>query len=151
MRKLTYNAEDRTIIREFRESDLPAARDIHSANDLPENCFPNLFVYNERGDLVRNPLFMITAVLEGARGPAMMAFCKLQGELFLLLDHRAGEPEELWQWLIQFKDYMAQEAWKHGLEQLSAWVPKEIDSSFSKRLKDLGFVKSPYVCWTLNL
>jgi hypothetical protein len=38
-----------------------------------------------------------------------------------------------------------------GIEQLSAWLPPDIDESFGKRMESMGFVKSPYVCWTLNL
>jgi hypothetical protein len=140
------------MIRAFTEKDLAAAREIHKASGLPDNCFPNLYIQNERGELVWNPLFMINAVVENPEGrAAMMAFTKIQGELFLLLDHEAASPEELWKWLQEFKAYMAHEAWKHGLEQLSAWVPEKVEASFAKRLRDLGFVKSSYVCWTLNL
>lgn len=141
------------MIRDFHDKiDLPIAQGIHSDNDLPDGCFPNLYQTNERGELIKNPLFMIRAVCESPEGrPAIMCFCKLQGELFLLIDHTVGTAEDRWKWLQEFKEWMAHEAWRNGLEQLTAWVPPNIDKSFAKRLKEMGFQKSPYECWTLNL
>jgi len=139
-------------IRYFEEKDLLAAHRIHEASGLPDNCFPNLYIKNEKGETVRNPLYIVGAVYENERNvPSMMSFVKITGELFLLLDHDAGTPEELWQWLQDFKEWMAREAWNHGLEQISAWLPPEIELSFAKRMEAMGFVRSPYVCWTLNL
>jgi len=140
------------MIRAFTSSDLATAKEIYLANGLPENCFPNLYVENGHKIMVANPLFVIKAVRDSPDGkPAMMAFCKLQGEIFLLLDHTVGTPEERWQWLQEFKKWFAHEAWMNGIEQLSAWLPPEVDESFGKRMEEMGFVKSPYVCWTLNL
>jgi len=138
------------MIRPFTEKDLETAKEIHRANELPEGCLPQLNIEVD-GRTVPNPLFIINAVYEHQGVPAMMAFCKMQGELFLLLNHEVGTPDERWQWLLEFKGWFALEAWKLGLEQLSAWLPEEIDKSFAKRMEGMGFKKSPYVCWTLNL
>lgn len=135
------------MIRRFEESDIPYARAIHRANELPENCFPNLNL----PDGQPNALFIIREVFEENGQPAMMCFCKITAEIFFLIDHTVGTPEERWKWLQEFTEHIKREAWKRGLEQLTAWVPPEIEISFAKRLKDLGFQKSEYVCWTLNL
>lgn len=140
------------MIRQFTKEDSLQAFAIHRANGLPDNCMPEFYTYNEKQELVPNPLLLIKAVHENGHGkPSMMAFVKITGELFLLLDHTVGTPEERWEWLNEFKDWMANEAWKNGLEQISAWVPPEMNDAFGPRLEEMGFVRSPYVCWTLNL
>ena len=140
------------MIRDFEPRDMEQALAIHHANGLPENCFPNLYIENHEGRTVSNPLFMIKAVCEAPDGkPAMMAFCKLTGEIFLLLDHEVGTPEDRWKWLQDFKEWFAHEAWRNGIEQISAWLPIDIEDSFGRRMIELGFKKSPYICYTLNL
>jgi hypothetical protein len=139
------------VIRFFNRNDVPRALEIHKANELPENCFPNLYVL-EKGQSLANPLFMVRGVYETAAGePSMMAFVKITGEVFLLVDHTVGTPEERWEQLKEFKEWVKHEAWLNGLEQLSAWLPPEIEASFGKRMIELGFQKSPWVCYTLNL
>lgn len=139
------------MIRNFEESDTANAHAIHAANELPENCFPNLTIATPTGKEEPNPLFVVKKVYEHEGQPAMMSFLKITSELYLLLDHRIGTPEERFEWLKELKETMKQEAWKHGLEQMTAFVPLYIEESFSKRLIELGFVKSAYSPWTLNL
>jgi len=140
------------MMRKFEPADYAKALEIHQENQLPGNCLPDLYVTDVRGEKILNPLFSIRAVCEAPDGRvAMMAFSKIQGELFLILDHRVGTPEERWQWLLEFKSWVAHEAWKQGLDQLTAFVPPDIEESFAKRLESMGFQRSPYIPWTLNL
>ena len=130
------------MIRGFEDSDIPIMELIHANNGLPENCLP---------DVKDNPLFVVKSVYEHEGSAAMMCLVKVTGEIFLFLDHTIGTPEERWEQLKEFKKYIRMRAWQLGLDQLSAWIPEEIEKSFGKRLNDLGFVKSPYACYTLNL
>jgi hypothetical protein len=139
------------MIREFSEEDIPLVEAIHKQNDLPANCLPNLMIVHKDGKTVPNPLFIVKNVLEHDGKPAMMSFLKLTGELYLILDHTVGTPEQRWEWLRALKEDTMHQSWAHGLEQITAWVPLEIEESFAKRLKNMGFVKSPYASWTLNL
>lgn len=139
------------MIRPFEDSDVSAARAVHQANGLPENCFPNLTLPPENGETKPNPLFVVKAVYEHEGRPALMSFLKLTSEVYLLVDHTIGTPEERWAWLVELKDHMKEEAWKLGLEQMTAFVPREIEESFAKRLLDLGFVRSPWQSYTLNI
>ena len=140
------------MIRDFDlDTDMERAKKIHAANELPENCFPNLTITIEDGEIVANPLFIVKAVYEHQGKIAMMSFLKVQSELYLLVDHNVGTPEERWKWLCEFKDWMKAEAARQGLEQMSCWIPPEIEESFGKRLIDLGFVRSRYQAYTLNL
>jgi hypothetical protein len=142
----------KSMIRFFSDDDIPQALEIHRANELPESCFPNLFVLNEEGKSKRNPLYLVKGVYVSPDGkPALMSFVKLTGEIFLLVDHTVGTPEERWAWMQEFKNWIAEHAWAQGLEQISCWIPPEIEESFAKRLAEMGFVKSPWTCYTLNL
>ncbi len=139
------------MIRQFENGDIATAQAIHAANELPENCFPNLFINTVHGIVESNPLFVVKGVYESEGKPALMTFLKITGELYLLVDHTVGTPEQRWQWLCEFKEWMVREAWRLGLEQITAWVPPEIEESFGKRMLGMGFVKSPYQAYTLNI
>jgi hypothetical protein len=138
------------MIREFTDEDEARAREIHAESGLDERCFPNLTIDTSTGK-APNALFLTKAVYEHEGSPAMMSFLKATSELYLLVDHRVGTPEERWEWLKELKEHMKYEAWKLGLEQMTCFVPTEIEKSFEKRLEDLGFIKSPWQSYTLNL
>jgi hypothetical protein len=139
------------MIRKYEEWDELRAREIHEANGLDERCFPNLTIKNEKGEEIPNPLFVLKEVYEVEGFPSMFCFLKMTSELYLLLDHTVGTPEERWEQLKEFKDYMKQKAWELGLEQMTAFVPTELVESFEKRLFELGFQKSPWQSYTLNV
>jgi len=135
------------MIRDFSPSDFENARIIHAANALPENCLPNLKVNTGEP----NALFVTRAVYEHEGAPAIMAFLKITAEVYVLVDHTIGTPEERWQWMRELNEHIKHEAWKLGLEQITAWLPPEIEESFAKRLIEMGYVKSPWSAYTLNL
>lgn len=139
------------MIRDFQDADIAAAIDIHAASGLPGNCFPNLTIVTPEGETKSNPLFVVKSVYEHEGKPVLMSFQKLTSELYLLVDHQIGTPEERWEWMKELKDHMKQEAWKLGIEQLTAWIPTELEASFEKRLLDMGFVRSPWQSYTLNV
>jgi hypothetical protein len=137
--------------RKFEEWDLERAKIIHEANGLDERCFPQLTIKNTEGEEVPNALFVAKEVYEHEGSAVMFCFLKITSELYLLVDHDLGTPEERWEWLQDFKEHMKREAWRLGLDQMTAWVPADIEESFAKRLKDLGFKKSPWNSYTLNV
>jgi hypothetical protein len=139
------------MIRDFEPRDLPKIKDLLAANDLPKECMPDLLVTDELGRKQKNPLFVVQRVFEVEGKTAMLCFLKIRSELYFFIDHTVGTPESRWEWLQEFTEDMRQQAWKLGLDQMTAFVPPDIDESFSKRLKDLGFVKSPWVPYSLNL
>ena len=138
-------------VRKFEEWDRPRAEQIHKDNGLDPRCFPNLMVRTPAGKETENPLFISKYVLEVDGMTAMMCFLKVTSEIYLLLDHEIGTPEERWHWLREISEHMKHEATIHGLEQITAFVPTDIEESFAKRLKDLGYEKSPWQSYTLNL
>lgn len=129
------------MIRPFEAKDAERIREIHATNNLPAECLPDL----------SDPLILHTGIVE-IEGRATIA-CALKGtcELYLFVDHSAGTPEERWQWMLELREYMIRQAWRLGLDQMSAWIPPEIEESFGKRLEEMGFQKSPWSCYTLQL
>ena len=97
------------MIRKFEEKDTETARKIHEANGLPENCFPDL----------SDPLFVVKLTVEHEGKPVMAAMLKGASELFLIVDHDAGTPEERWEWLQELTKEMKKRAWELGLDQMS--------------------------------
>lgn len=134
------------MIRQFEDFDVPAAREIHEKNELPTQCMPELFVNGKK-----NPLFILNSVYEEAGSPAIMSFLKVTSEVYLLVDHTVGTPEQRWEWLKELKEYVAREAFLLGMDQITCYVPTDIEQSFAERLLEMGFAKSPWQSYTLNL
>ena len=139
------------MIRKFENTDLPTVVELQKANDLPGECLPDLEIETPEGKREPNPLFVVKRVLDHEGKTAMMCFLKIRSELYFFVDHTIATPEERWKMLQEFTEDMKHEAWKIGLDQMTAFIPPDIDESFSKRLTDLGFVKSPWVPYSLNL
>jgi hypothetical protein len=129
------------VIRTFEERDLTALAEIHAENGLPPNCMPD----------PADPLMLIKAVVEQHGKPVMATFLKGTSEIYLLVDHNYSTPEDRWQMMQELRDYLCREAWRLGLDQMTCWVPPEIDKSFSKRLEELGFQRSTWASYTLNI
>jgi hypothetical protein len=139
------------LIRNFEDQDEVTVIQLMTANGLPIECLPDLRTRNVEGKIVANPLFVVKRVYEHQGQTAMLCFLKIRSELYLFVDHAAGTPEERWEMLVQFTEDMKVEAAKLGLDQFSAFLPPEIEESFGKRLIELGFQKSPFVCYSMNL
>lgn len=139
------------MIRDFFKDDVGKVLQLAQENDLPLACLPDLTIETPEGKQEPNPLFVVKRVMEQDDKIAMMCFLKVRSELYFFIDHNVGTPELRWQWLKEFTEDMKHEAWKKGLDQMTAFVPEDIDESFSKRLVDLGFIRSKWVPYSLNL
>lgn len=144
MGKETSSATDsasRNSIREFKTDDIEAIVNIHEQNGLPDSCLPD----------VLDPLCLVKLVVESEGRITMASVLRGTAELFLFVDHTLGTPEERWQTLQELTAAMKREAWLKGLDQMSAWLPPEIEASFGKRMEQLGFEKSKWSCYTMTL
>lgn len=135
------------MIRPFESQDIPRAKAIHAESGLPENCFPDLLT----PDGVPNALYIVKGVYEVESNAALMVFLKISSEIYLLVDHKVGTPEQRMAWLEEMRDWLNQKAWENGLDQMTAWIPTDIEKSFGKRLLELGFERSPWTAYTLNV
>jgi hypothetical protein len=122
------------IIRQFRDGDLEVIKRIHANSGLPVNCLPDVF----------DSRFVVKRIAENGTGPMMGGFLKLVGEIFLLVDHQHGTPEQRWEALQCLTAEGLFQASHMGLDCVTAWIPPEIEDSFAKRLGSLGFEKSKW-------
>jgi len=129
------------VIRDFELEDIPQFEEIHRKNELDPACLPEF----------QHPLFIIKRVLvpDNVHQPAMGIFVKVTSEVWLLLDHEVGTPEQRWEWLKLITADMRQQAYIKGLEEITCWIPDELAKSFGPRIVDLGFQKSPWQSYTL--
>jgi hypothetical protein len=129
------------MIRSYDPKDEVPIHEIYLSNNLPAECFPDF----------TDPLILHTGVVEVENKVVMS--CSIRGscELYLFVDHNAGTPEQRWQWMQELREYIVREAWRLGLDQLSCWIPPEVEESFKDRLEQMGFQKSPWSCWTLRV
>lgn len=140
------------IIREYEGGDLGELMRIHEAGGLPANCFPDLVIKDRTtGRLVPNPLFLVKEIAIENGVPAVAGFVRLTSEAYIVVNHEVGTPEQRFDWLKELTDHCAKLAWARGLDEMSCWIPPDILDSFEKRLKDLGFVRSPWVSFTKKL
>lgn len=139
------------MIREYSPLDLGRMMQIHTANGLPANCFPDLVIEDAGGRTVANPLFLVKETVEHDGQAVMGGFLKATSEAFLIVDHEAGTPEQRWEWLQELTKLVAAKAWARGLDEITVWIPPEIIETFEKRLLELNFLRSPWQSYTLQL
>lgn len=141
------------MIRNFHDDaeDLGEAERIHADGNLDQRCFPDLVIVDGEGKRIPNPLFIEKLVMEQHGVPVMMMFLKVTSEVYLLLDHDVATPEQRLAWLTELKNFMAARAIERGLDQMTAFIPTEMEKAFAKRIEEMGFVKSPWQSYTLNL
>jgi hypothetical protein len=120
-------------IRAYEPRDLEALKAIHAKRGLPGACMPD----------PSNPLFFVQRVIEKEGQPAAAAFVKLTCEPYLLLDPDRSTREN-----IEILDVLSgtteAAVRKHGIEDISVWVPVEAGPTFGHALEAIGFTKSPW-------
>ena len=129
------------MIRDYKAEDLAAIEDMFRRSGLPSECMPD----------ANHPLFLIKKVAVANNKPVMAAFTKLTAEQFLLVDHEWETPGERWAMLHHLRDAVVSEVDAQGIQDLTCFVPPTVEASFGKRLQALGFIKSPFVPFSLIL
>lgn len=130
------------ILRDYQDSDWPEVLAIYEKSGLPIDCLAD----------ATDPLFLIRRVLVNADNKiSMAAFVRLTSEPFLIVDHESGKPAQRWEMLQELTRDICRIAREKGLQQLTAFIPPDVEVSFGKRLERLGFQKSPWSSYTLNL
>ena len=139
------------MIRTFTAAAIPEMIRIHEQSGLPVDCLPDLYINVQPEKVEMNALFVVNAVKEVDGKIAMMSFLKVRSEIYVLVDHNVGTPEERWEWLKEINAHMAEEARKKGLDQVTAFLPPELDKAFGKRLEEMGYVKGLWQSYSLNI
>jgi hypothetical protein len=128
------------IVREYTDADLEALSAMHAAQgfayELPDPA---------------HPLCLLRAVVEDEGRPRMAALLRLTAEAYLLADPRDGSPRQRWQWLLALHDAVRQAAAARGLDDAQAFLPPRVARAFGRRLRQLGWQRDPWACYTKQL
>jgi hypothetical protein len=122
-------------------ADLEQVTALHARSGLPSVCLPDL----------ANPLFFVKVVAESEGKVVQAGFVKLVGEAYVLVDHEFGEPGERLSILESLVTQGLAAASAKGLSDVSCWLPPPLEKSFGPRLKALGFIRSPWPCFSALL
>lgn len=139
------------IVRPYTDEDMKEVMRIHAANGLPPNCLPGCCRTDAAGNPLNTPLFFMRKILEDDGKVALASFLKLTAEAFLFVDHEHADAERRWLALQKLTASTLSEAAKKGIEDVTAWIPPQLDRSFGERLIALGFVKSPWQSYSAVL
>jgi hypothetical protein len=118
------------MIRLYNSGDLGAFKAIHESSGF-DYIMPDL----------DDPLFIYRGTVEEDGKPVQGLLVKLQGEVYLYIDHSWGTPEQRWKRFVELTDEAKRAAWENGLDSLVCVVPPEIAASFGKRLEQIGMVE----------
>jgi hypothetical protein len=129
------------VIRPYTKADLDAVKQMHQQSGLPPNCMPDL----------TSELFTVKIIAE-EKGEAVQAgFVKITGEAYILIDHDFATPERRKEIMESLVIRGLFNSAQRGFEDVSCWLPPNLEKSFAPRLKDLGFEKSPWQSYTAVL
>ncbi len=96
-------------------------------------------------------LVVRTGLFNGTGKPvAVVLGCKTT-EAYLLLDRKWRTPQERWDAVLRVISVAQAQAKIQGFEDVHVWLPPQIEKKFSRRLKKIGFVRAPWVCYTAQL
>lgn len=127
-------------VRPYKAADLETIKRIHRESGLPSNCFPSL----------TDKRFVVKLVAEQDGRVTQAAFVKLIGEGFILVDHSHSTPGERLEVLTELVAHGLADASAH-VNEVSAWLPPEVEKSFGQRLIDLGWIRSPWQSYSALL
>lgn len=119
------------MIRDYQKRDEEALKAIHEASGF-DYQFPDL----------DDPLFIYKGIVAEEGRVAQGIAVKLQGEVYIYVDHSWSTPELRWVRFQELTEEAKRAAWQKGLDSLICVVPPEIADSFEKRLKQIGMVKN---------
>ena len=89
---------------------------------------------------------------EDDAGELVMALlARITSEAYLLMDREAGTPLERWQRFLVLHEAGRRAGVAAGLEDVSIWCPPELERTFGRRLKRLGWLRNKWPTYTLGL
>jgi|SRR5215831_3634878 len=128
------------IVRDWKQEDMPTLAQLHGES-VPGYQLPKEF----------GPLYCVQKTVLSEEGKIVaMAAVKLTSEGFLWVDPKSPKITRT-KALIMLNETCKEEAKKIGLEDCSAWPPPQLQRTFGKILRKLGWRRSPWRNWTLVL
>lgn len=123
------------MIRGLVPTDIPLLKAIHQRMGL-EYPFPDLRIT----DVAR-------VACDESSEPFMAALAVPIPECYLLMDRSKATPGERFRTLVRLHEAMREDLKGRGYRFAQADIPPEIERSFGKRLRNLGWVKSEWPTW----
>jgi hypothetical protein len=124
------------LVREYMPGDLDALRQMHARQGF-EYAFPD----------ISDPIFVSRLVIEDESSRVVMAsLARLTCEMYLLMDPKAGSPQERYARLAELHRIGEADLAARGLDDAHAWLPPTIARRFGRRLEAFGWV--PDNKWT---
>lgn len=100
---------------------------------------------------IKGPLFAIKGVVKDENGKIIAAAAvKITSEAFLWLDLGKKEAEKVMA-ILALTNKLSADAKKIGLDEVTCWIPPQVEGRFAKFLSKLGFQRSPWSSWSLLL
>ena len=100
---------------------------------------------------VVNSLAVKNGIFNGTGKPVAVVLGRATTEAYLLLDKSWGTPAERWDAVLRVIAVSQAQARIMGFEDVHVWLPPSIEKTFSRRLKKIGFMKAPWVCYSAKL
>jgi hypothetical protein len=129
------------VVKNYTTEHLAEIQRIHREAGLPPECMPNL----------ENPLFFVRKVVDDNGKVALAGFLKMTAEAFVLVDHEHESPEWRWAALQKLTAVTLHEAAVKTIQDVTAWLPPDVEKSFGSRLEALGFKRSPWPSFSVRL
>lgn len=118
-------------IRNYEAQDYPRIASLLEAQGL-DYQLPN----------INHPLFLVKKVLEDEDGNVQLAAgLQLITEAYLWGNPDWSTPRARWEALLALHEEVRTAAQDTGIEDTVLWMPPELDKSFGRRLKKLGWDK----------
>lgn len=129
------------MIRNFKPSDTDVLREMHQKSGLPPQCWPDL----------TDPLYIVKIVQEEKGRVVQAGFVRTIGECYIMADHDYATPERRWEIMQELIIQGLHDTAAKGIRDASCWLPPSLEKSFGPRLKSLGFLPSPWPCYSIIL
>jgi hypothetical protein len=117
------------VIRDYRIKDFRDIKRIHSQGGL-DYQMPE----------INSPLFIVRKVMTVDDKVVGAVLWRIEAETYLLLDKENNlDPEERWMVLKTLQVEGLDALWMKGIDNAVAWIPKDVEKHFAKRLTELGW------------
>lgn len=94
------------------------------------------------------PMFVVGKVVRDDHGRLLGGLAvKVIGEAFLLLDPALSDYQKT-KAVASLSESAITATRDASLEEVSAWIPQEVETIFAPLLQQLGWMRSPWPCWS---
>ena len=119
----------KAIIRDYHSDDFEEVKALHEQGDL-DYLMPD----------IDSPLFIVRKVMEVGGKIVCAILWRMEVETYLLLDKNSIlSPEEKLEAIRTLQVEGLNDLWLKGVDNCVAWVPKDVEKSFGKRMTELGW------------